>query len=83
MGKMKDALICGYYDERRNYIVEMDEEKLQKIISESFEQFKDFQTNITTKVKLYEYLKEDFTKNLNPECNDFIVDFNGRGEEEE
>lgn len=82
MGKIRDALMCGYYDEAGNYTVEMDVEKLQQVVAENFEEFKGFSTNMETKIKLYDFLKEEFTKNLNPKCNQFIVDLIGEGEEE-
>ena len=73
MGTLRDALICGYYDEEQNYIIEMDVKELKKVIDE----YKDFLTNIETKIKLYALLKYEFTKGLLPKCNQFVVELKG------
>lgn len=77
MGTLRDALICGYYDEEQNYIIEMDVKELKKIIDEQFNEYKDFLTNIETKIKLYALLKYEFTKGLLPKCNQFVVELKG------
>lgn len=75
MGTLRDALICGYYDNSHNYIVEINTKKLQEVIDESYQEYKDFLIKMEVKVKLYELLKFEFTRNLNPVCNQFVVDF--------
>lgn len=77
MGTLRDALICGYYDEEQNYIVEMDVKELTNVINEQFDEYKDFLTNMETKIKLYGLLKYEFTKGLFPECNQFVVELKG------
>lgn len=71
MGDIKDSLICGYYDETMNYIVELD----SKILLESVPtEYKDFLTNIETKIKLYDYIKNQMIKELDPKCNEFVIE---------
>ena len=74
---LRDSLICGYYDDEFNYIVEIDVKKLQSILDEEFNEYKDFLTNIETKIKLYELLKYEFTKGLSPKCNQFVIELKG------
>ena len=50
MGNIKDALICGYYDENMDFIAEFDSALLSKYIPD---EYKDFSTNIQKKIKLY------------------------------
>lgn len=69
---LREALICGYYDEDRNYIVEVDEAMLEEVVDDKY---KDFTTNIKTKVQLYELMKIEFTKELDEDYNDFVVHF--------
>ena len=77
MGTLRDALICGYYDEEQNYIIEMDVKELKKVIDEQFNEYKDFLTNIETKIKLYALLKYEFTKGSLPKCNQIVVELKG------
>ena len=77
MGTLREALICGYYDESLNYIVEMNVEKLKEVIDESYVDYKNFLTDMTTKIKLYELLKFEFTKGLTPKCKEFVVELKG------
>lgn len=77
MGTLRDALICGYYDESLNYIVEVDTKKLKEAINENYVEYKDFLTDMETKIKLYELLKFEFTKNLTPKCKEFVLELKG------
>lgn len=77
MGTLREALICGYYDESLNYIVEMDAKKLQKIIDENYVDYTNFLTNMETKIKFYEFLKYEMTKDLTPKCKEFVVELKG------
>ena len=82
MGTLRGALICGYYDETLNYIVEMNVVKVLPIedywsVEESYVDYKNFLTDMTTKIKLYELLKFEFTKGLTPECKEFVVELKG------
>lgn len=74
MGALREALVCGYFDDDRNYIVEIDTQKLIDLVDEDY---KDFMTNISTKVKLYDALKIEFTKNLDTDYREFVVEFIG------
>lgn len=73
-GNIRNALIRGYYDESYNYIVEIDANKLKDIVSD---EFKDFATNIQTKIKLYDLIKLELTQNLNHSYNEFVIDLIG------
>lgn len=77
MGALREALVCGYFDDDRNYIVEIDTQKLIDLVDEDY---KDFMTNISTKVKLYDALKIEFTKNLDTDYREFVVEFIGGNE---
>ena len=74
MGALREALVCGYFDDDKNYIVEIDTQKLTDLVDENY---KDFMTNISTKVKLYDILKIEFTKNLDTDYREFVVEFIG------
>ena len=74
MGKIKDALICGYYDEDYNYTVEIDAKKLKEVVSDDY---KDFATNMETKIKLYDLIKYELTQDLNGLYKEFVVDLIG------
>lgn len=76
MGNLKDSLICGYFDECQNYIVEINQNKLQQIIEEddSLEELKGFTTNIEKKIKVYDALKEELTPDLDVPYTEFIVE---------
>lgn len=74
MGTLRDSLICGYYDEGKNYIVEIDTKKLINIIGD---EYKNFTKDMATKIKLYDALKTEFTKNLDIEYKEFVVEFIG------
>lgn len=74
MGALREALVCGYFDDDRNYIVEIDTQKLIDLVDEDY---KDFMTNISTKVKLYDALRIEFTKNLDTDYREFVVEFIG------
>lgn len=73
-GNVRNALIRGYYDEDYNYIVEIDAKKLKNIVAE---EFKDFPTNIQTKVKLYDLIKLELTQNLECPYKEFVIDLIG------
>ena len=77
MGALREALVCGYFDDDKNYIVEIDTQKLTDLVDENY---KDFMTNISTKVKLYDILKIEFTKNLDTDYREFVVEFLGGNE---
>lgn len=77
MGALREALVCGYFDDDKNYIVEIDTQKLTDLVDENY---KDFMTNISTKVKLYDILKIEFTKNLDTDYREFVVEFIGGNE---
>lgn len=77
MGALREALVCGYFDDDKNYIVEIDIQKLTDLVDENY---KDFMTNISTKVKLYDILKIEFTKNLDTDYREFVVEFIGGNE---
>ncbi len=77
MGALKEALVCGYFDDDKNYIVEIDTQKLIDLVDEDY---KDFMTNISTKVKLYDVLKIELTKNLDTDYREFVVEFIGGNE---
>lgn len=74
MGKIKDALICGYYDEDYNYTVEIDAKKLKEVVNDNY---KDFATNMETKIKLYDLIKYELTQDLNGLYKEFVVDLIG------
>ena len=74
MGKIKDALICGYYDEAYNYTVEIDAKKLKEVVNDDY---KDFATNMETKIKLYDLIKYELTQDLNGLYKEFVVDLIG------
>lgn len=74
MGKIKDALICGYYDEDYNYTVEIDSKKLKEVVNDDY---KDFATNMETKIKLYDLIKYELTQDLNGLYKEFVVDLIG------
>ena len=71
MGNIKDALICGYYDENMDFIAEFDSALLSKYISD---EYKDFSTNIQKKIQLYNYIKNQMVKDLEPKCNQFVIE---------
>lgn len=71
MDKIKEALICGYYDENMDFIAEFDSALLSKYVPD---EYKDFSTNIQKKIKLYDYIKNQMTKDLEPKCNQFIIE---------
>lgn len=71
MGNIKDALICGYYDENMDFIVEFDSALLSKYIPD---EYKDFSTNIQKKIQLYNYIKNQMVKDLEPKCNQFVIE---------
>lgn len=73
MGDLRDAILYGYYDEQKNYIVEVDTPVLQDIINEKYPDYINFLTNMETKIKLYDLLKFEYTKGLSPECNEFVL----------
>ena len=77
MGALREALVCGYFDDDKNYIVEIDTQKLIDLVDEDY---KDFMINISTKVKLYDALKIEFTKNLDTDYREFVVEFIGGNE---
>lgn len=77
MGALREVLVCGYFDDDKNYIVEIDTQKLTDLVDENY---KDFMTNISTKVKLYDILKIEFTKNLDTDYREFVVEFIGGNE---
>lgn len=77
MGALREALVCGYFDDDKNYIVEIDTQKLIDLVDENY---KDFMTNMSTKVKLYDILKIEFTKNLDTDYREFVVEFIGGNE---
>ena len=74
MGKIKDALICGYYDEDYNYTVEIDAKKLKEVVNDDY---KDSATNMETKIKLYDLIKYELTQDLNGLYKEFVVDLIG------
>ena len=74
MGNIRDALICGYYDEDYNYTVEIDAKKLKEIVDEKY---KNFTTNMETKIKIYDLIKCELTRDLNKPCKEFVVDLVG------
>lgn len=71
MDKIKEALICGYYDENMDFIAEFDSALLSKYVPD---EYKDFSTNIQKKIKLYDYIKNQMTKDLEPKCNQFVIE---------
>lgn len=71
MGNIKDALICGYYDENMDFIAEFDSALLSKYIPD---EYKDFSTNIQKKIQLYNYIKNQMVKDLEPKCNQFVIE---------
>lgn len=71
MGNIKDALICGYYDENMDFIAEFDSALLSKYIPDKY---KDFSTNIQKKIQLYNYIKNQMVKDLEPKCNQFVIE---------
>lgn len=71
MGKIKEALIRGYYDENMDFIAEFDSALLSKYVPD---EYKDFSTNIQKKIKLYDYIKNQMTKDLEPKCNQFVIE---------
>ena len=76
MMNIKDALICGYYDEdvEKNYIVEVDVNKLKKWFEQEELDLLDFETNMTKRLIVYDILKENFTKDLT-EYENFTIKF--------
>lgn len=74
MGNIRDALICGYYDEDYNYTVEIDAKKLKEVVDEKY---KNFTTNMETKIKLYDLIKCELTRDLNKPYKEFVVDLVG------
>jgi len=73
MGNLKDAILYGYYDEQKNYIVEVDTPLLQEIINQQYPDYKNFLTHMETKIKLYDLLKFEYTNGLSPEYNEFVL----------
>lgn len=71
MGNIKDALICGYYDENMDFIAEFDSALLSKYIPD---EYKDFSTNIQKKIQLYNYIKNQMVKDLEPKYNQFVIE---------
>ena len=74
MGNIRDALICGYYDEDYNYTVEIDAKKLKEIVDEKY---KNFTTNMETKIKIYDLIKCELTRDLNKPYKKFVIDLVG------
>ena len=74
MGNIRDALICGYYDEDYNYAVEIDAKKLKEVVDEKY---KNFTTNMETKIKIYDLIKCELTRDLNKPYKEFVVDLVG------
>lgn len=74
MGKIKDALICGYYDEDYNYTVEIDAKKLKEVVED---EYKNFATNMETKIKIYDLIKCELTRDLSKPYKEFVVDLVG------
>ena len=71
MGNIKEALICGYYDENMDFIAEFNSALLSKYIPD---EYKDFSTNIQKKIQLYNYIKNQMVKDLEPKCNQFVIE---------
>ena len=74
MVNIRDALICGYYDEDYNYTVEVDAKKLKEVVDEKY---KNFTTNMETKIKIYDLIKCELTRDLNKSYKEFVVDLVG------
>jgi hypothetical protein len=60
------VLICGYYDEDngKDYIAEVDSDKLKKWFEEEKLDLLDFETNIEKKIAVYNILEKELTKHL-------------------
>lgn len=72
---IKEALICGYYDDNGNdYIVEMNPEKLKKWFEQEDLDLLDFETSIEKKIAVYNILEREMTKDLEKYDN-FTVKF--------
>ncbi len=72
---IKEALICGYYDDNGNdYIVEMNPEKLKEWFEQEDLDLLDFETSIEKKIAVYNILEREMTKDLEKYDN-FTVKF--------
>ena len=70
--KLRDALICGYYDDEtgKDYIIEI----LKQWLKQEELDLLDFETNIEKKIAVYNILEPEMTKELDKYQN-FTVKF--------
>lgn len=63
---LRDCLICGYYNEDnfKDYVVEINTKLLEQFIKENYSEYSNFKENITSKIAVYEILKNEFAKDL-------------------
>ncbi|MGN1327606.1 MAG: hypothetical protein ACI4VQ_06010 [Clostridia bacterium] len=64
--KLRDTLICGYYDDEtgKDYIVEINTELLKQWLKQEELDLLDFETNIEKKIAIYNILEPELTKEL-------------------
>ena len=74
--KLRDALICGYYDDEKgkDYVVEINTELLKQWLKQEELDLLDFETNIEKKIAVYNILEPEMTKELDKYQN-FTVKF--------
>lgn len=74
--KLRDALICGYYDDEtgNDYIIEINTELLKQWLKQEELDLLDFETNIEKKIAVYNILEPEMTKELDKYQN-FTVKF--------
>ena len=74
--KLRDALICGYYDDEKgkDYVVEVNTELLKQWLKQEELDLLDFETNIEKKIAVYNILEPEMTKELDKYQN-FTVKF--------
>lgn len=65
---IKDVLECGYFDgddmRQRDYVVEINEERLKKWIIQEKLDLLDYPTSIEKKILLYQNLENELGKNV-------------------
>ena len=74
--KLRDTLICGYYDDEtgKDYVVEINTELLKQWLKQEELDLLDFETNIEKKIAVYNILEPEMTKELDKYQN-FTVKF--------
>lgn len=72
---IKEALVCGYYDDNGvDYIVEVKSEILKKWFEQEELDLLGFESNIEKKIAVYNILEKELTKELEKYSN-FTVKF--------